>query len=344
MDTKNYIKEPGVLASYLNHLVNESDVSASTAYNYYMNLRLLAQYLKHERKNMDCEPDEVVMANVSDDEMLSITEDEWDDFLDYCRFTRNESLGSYAVRISIVRGFYRWLCEVHATDVPVFIARAKRPQMVKAKESVEVNEEQKDTIIEHLTGDFATRNVSIILLFLRCGLGLNEIVQLDMEDINLTSVRVERGDDGKSRVVQMDEETAEAIDAYLSDRIPPTTGGNPLFVSPRKGECGTGPSRKCFAEPQRLVARPSRISASETFRARRAVVLWTVQQRSKTLCGSSLSEVRIIFKENTRHACGKTRRAWPRVAKHSRTIAKICKNLSDSILNQCTDNGIISVK
>ena len=203
MDTKNYIKEPGVLASYLNHLVNESDVSASTAYNYYMNLRLLAQYLKHERKNMDCEPDEVVMANVSDDEMLSITEDEWDDFLDYCRFTRNESLGSCAVRISIVRGFYRWLCEVHATDVPVFIARAKRPQMVKAKESVEVNEEQKDTIIEHLTGDFATRNVSIILLFLRCGLGLNEIVQLDMEDINLTSVRVERGDDGKSRVVQM---------------------------------------------------------------------------------------------------------------------------------------------
>lgn len=252
MDTKNYIKEPGVLASYLYHLVDESDVSTSTAYNYYMNLRLLAQYLKHERKDMDCEPDEVVMVNVSDDEMLSITEDEWDDFLDYCRFTRNESTGSYAVRISIVRGFYCWLCEVHASDVPVFIAQAKRPHMVRTKESVEVNEEQKDTIIEHLTGDFATRNASIILLFLRCGLGLNEIVQLDMEDIDLTSVRVERGDDGKSRVVQMDEETAEAIDAYLSDRIPPTTGGNPLFVSAKKGRMRHGTVQKMLRRATKI--------------------------------------------------------------------------------------------
>ena len=325
MDTKNYIKEPGVLASYLYHLVDESDVSTSTAYNYYMNLRLLAQYLKHERKNMDCEPDEVVMVNVSDDEMLSITEDEWDDFLDYCRFTRNESTGSYAVRISIVRGFYCWLCEVHASDVPVFIAQAKRPHMVRTKESVEVNEEQKDAIIEHLTGDFATRNASIILLFLRCGLGLNEIVQLDMEDIDLTSVRVERGDDGKSRVVQMDEETAEAI----ASRQP--LAAILFSYPPKKGGCGTGPSRKCFAEPQRLAVQASKISASETFRARRAVVLWTVQQRSKTLCSNSLSEVRITFTESTRHVCGKMRRAWPRAAKYSYTIAKSFRFYLESV-------------
>ena len=323
MDTKNYIKEPGVLASYLYHLVDESDVSTSTAYNYYMNLRLLAQYLKHERKNMDCEPDEVVMVNVSDDEMLSITEDEWDDFLDYCRFTRNESTGSYAVRISIVRGFYCWLCEVHASDVPVFIAQAKRPHMVRTKESVEVNEEQKDAIIEHLTGDFATRNASIILLFLRCGLGLNEIVQLDMEDIDLTSVRVERGDDGKSRVVQMDEETAEAIDAYLSDRIPPTTGGNPLFVSAKKGRI----RHQRYQHP-----RPSEHGARSYYgpcsNGRRRYAATPCQKSvllSQRVHGTYAGK------------CGE-------LGQEQRSIAILSQNLSDSILNQCADNGIIPTK
>ena len=240
---EKYIKEPGVLAEYFNHLAQGSDISIQTAYNYYMNLRLLAQYLKHQRKNMDCEPDEVVMVNVSAEEMQSITEDEWDDFLDFCQFTKKEATGSFAVRISIVRGFYRWLSSTTGTDVPEYIERAKRPG-VKTKEPIEVSERQEDAIIKHLKGDFVTRNTSIIMLFLRCGLGLNEIIQLDMEDVDLTAVHVKRGDDGKSRTIPMDEETAASIDAYLAERLPPTSGGNPLFVSAKKGRMRHGAVQK----------------------------------------------------------------------------------------------------
>ena len=54
----HYEKEPGILSEYLDYLADNNIVSRQTAYNYYMLLRLLAKFLKHRRKNMDCQPDE----------------------------------------------------------------------------------------------------------------------------------------------------------------------------------------------------------------------------------------------------------------------------------------------
>ena len=69
-----YEKEPGVLSEYMDYLADNNIVSRQTAYNYYMQLRLLAKFLKHRRNNMDCLPFEVEMNSVSRDEMMAITE------------------------------------------------------------------------------------------------------------------------------------------------------------------------------------------------------------------------------------------------------------------------------
>ena len=186
-------KEPGVLVEYLDFLFTEEGLTAGTAYNYYMSLRYLAKFLKHRRKNMDCLPAEVIMKKVTDAEMLSITEEEWNAFLDHCLFVEFDASGAHAVRISIIRGFYRWLAAKHETEVPAFILNAKRPRAERHHFAL-ISEKMEQALYESLTGEFLMRNACIIRLCMRCGLGLSEICALDLEDIDLENIRVKNRD------------------------------------------------------------------------------------------------------------------------------------------------------
>lgn len=224
----HYEKEPGILSEYLDYLADNNIVSRQTAYNYYMQLRLLAKFLKHRRKNMDCQPDEVEMSSVTKDEMMSITEDEWFDFLDYCQFTQKDTAGTLSVRISSTRKFFEWLGKNMNVTPPAHVISTARPAPVY-KEFRIITHGLEDKICKALRGDNVSRNACIIKLFIHCGLGLEEICALNMEDVELKSLQV-RSSDGKTRTVALDEECVNAINDYLPDRIPPTDGSNALFV------------------------------------------------------------------------------------------------------------------
>ena len=248
--TQKNIKEPGVLADYLWTMVAEETVSIGTAYNYYLMLRLLAKFLKHHRANMDCEPDEVIMAKVSPREMLSITEEEWDAFMDYCTFDKKEAAGTIAVRISVTRGFYHWLGAETHTKPPCFVMEEKRPiQPDRDARKVSVKLEEK--LIEQLRGDHAVRNACILRLFLRSGLTLGEILSLDVEDVDLKAIHIGRRGGEHERVIPIDKETGDAISEYLAVRLPPTCGGNPLFVSAKKGRLRRGAVQKMLRRATR---------------------------------------------------------------------------------------------
>ena len=86
--SEKYGKEPGILTEYMDFLVEKRELSPSTAYNYYMLLRSLDKYLKHERAHLDCAPNEVVLHRVSIDDMASISETEWKRYLSYYCYRR----------------------------------------------------------------------------------------------------------------------------------------------------------------------------------------------------------------------------------------------------------------
>lgn len=223
----NYAKEPGILVEYMDYLHDHEVVSKETAYNYYMQLRTLAKFLKHLRKNMECLPSEVQMKSVSIDEMGDITEAEWLRFLDYCQFRNRDANGSIAVRISSIRGFYRWLERQKGVPIPPFIEATERPVSNRPDFSY-VTEKMEDTICERLDGDYIARNKCIIKLLLHCGLGLNEMCALNLEDIG-TSVLMVKSKDGV-REIPLSDEAKNAIDSYLEVRLPPKSE-NPFFVS-----------------------------------------------------------------------------------------------------------------
>lgn len=231
--SEKYGKEPGILTEYMDFLVEKRELSPSTAYNYYMSLRSLAKYLKHERAHLDCAPDEVVLHRVSIDDMVSISETEWKRYLSYYCYTLKEKPGSFALRISVVHGFYNWLAVKTSSDPIAFIMDTQRPAK-EIKEQKTVTPALEKQICDSLNSrEFAARNICIVKMFLRCGIGLQEICDLKLEDVELNNIRVTDAK-GDIRHVPLDPETKEALDEYLGCRIPPVDGKNTLFVSKAK--------------------------------------------------------------------------------------------------------------
>lgn len=224
-----YGKEEGILLPYLDYLYEVEELAKSTAYNYYITVRTLAKFLKHRRNHMECEPMEVVMSRVTQAEMASITEEEWEDYLDYFELTVKEARGGFAVRISIIRGFYRWLELEHNEPMPPFIEAAARPRVIRTDFTM-VTERMEETICKHLHGEHALRNICMVRMFLRCGLSMEELCMLRMEDVALCQISVTDSNE-KKRVLPLDTVTQKAIGAYLAVREPSIDGKNTFFVS-----------------------------------------------------------------------------------------------------------------
>lgn len=296
----SYEKEPGILSEYMDFLADNNIVSRETAYNYYMQLRLLAQFLKHRRNHMECLPFEVEMASVSMEEMISITEDEWFDFLDYCQFKQKDTLGTLAVRISSARKFFEWLGKDMDVVPPAHVISTVRPAPVY-KEFHIVSPRLEEKICKALRGTNASRNACIIKLFLHCGLGLEEICSLDMEDVELTSLQV-RGNDGKSRTVSLDEDCIKAINDYIPERIPPMDGSNALFVGLKKKK------RLCRGAVEKMLRKA--VSAVGT--PAKGVSIRDLQMTAKVRLASGVENIDIAREQTNVSSVHYFRRAYKR--------------------------------
>lgn len=221
-------KESGVLSEYLTCLQNVKRLSLNTSYGYYMMTRDLAKFLSHKRHNMDCHPSEVILSNVSAEDMQSITEDEWNSYFSYRAFQNNDSENTEAVRITVLRNFYIWLASEMGRLPPAFIDSETRPKLSR-KPVKKISKAKEELLCKTLDGENKHRNVCIVRLILHCGLGLNEICALDMEDINVDSITISKN--GEKREIPLDDVSNDSINRYLAERKPPLDGSNALFVT-----------------------------------------------------------------------------------------------------------------
>lgn len=160
---------------------------------------------------------------------------------------RGNSRSSAARRISSLRSFARYLRRegVRDDDPSALVGTPRREQRVPQVLSVA----EATTLVE--SPDVGTplgrRDRAILELFYASGLRLSELVALDVEDVNLSTrmVRV-MGKGRKERLVPCHQRAADAVRAWLRDRLPlvahaarAAVGGRradraePLFVSYR---------------------------------------------------------------------------------------------------------------
>ena len=154
---------------------------------------------------------------------------------------RGNSRASAARRISTLRSFARYLRRegVRDDDPAALVGSPKREHRVPQVLSVD----EVTALIETPDGStpLGRRDRAMLELFYASGLRLSELVGLDVEDVNLSTrmVRV-MGKGRKERLVPCHQRAADAIRAWLKDRlplvaqasVPASTGRRPLREEP----------------------------------------------------------------------------------------------------------------
>lgn len=242
-----YAKEDGVIAEYMDELYLKRGLRKATAYNYYMCLRHWAKFLVKTNADLACEPEEVVLPALSAADVLRVEKKTFCSYLDYCLLTRQERRGYVNTRISVIRGFYRWLAGRESCEPPAFIEKAERLERSRVK-TVYVTETMERKLYtffqERQESELAARNRCIVYLMLHLPMTLKEIVELDLSDVNMESLRVRNTDTGAEREIATDDDAVAAINCYLAVRPQPRCDGNPFFVSNRL----RGRMRPCTVE------------------------------------------------------------------------------------------------
>jgi len=147
---------------------------------------------------------------------------------------RGNSRSSTARRLAALRTFARFLIreEKLHEDPTALIGAPKREQMLPAHLGLSEVDRLLAATDEPTPG--GRRDRAILELFYASGLRLSELVDVDLEDVNLSGriVRV-RGKGGKERLVPFNGSTADAIRSMLSDRAAAAAPSRPVSVDRR---------------------------------------------------------------------------------------------------------------
>lgn len=155
---------------------------------------------------------------------------------------RGDARSSMARKLSGLKTFIRYLRREGIVDEdPAALASApRREQTLPAH----LTEEEMNRLLEtpDAGAPLGRRDRAILELFYASGLRLSELVGLDVEDVDLSSrmVRV-MGKGSKERIVPLNQAAAQALRAWLKDRVvlvaapPRGRKSDPLFVNYKGG-------------------------------------------------------------------------------------------------------------
>jgi len=170
----------------------------------------LSQFLTHLAARDGVKPSEVAVARFDADGVRGFLAE---------LHERGNSRASAGRRLAALRTFARYLLreELMADDPTALVGAPRKDQTLPAHLATdEVNQLLAAPDVSTPAG---RRDRAILELFYASGLRLSELVDLDLDDLNLSSrvVRV-RGKGGKERLVPFGTSAATAIRAMLGDR------------------------------------------------------------------------------------------------------------------------------
>jgi len=207
-----------VFNRYVKYLEAERNASPYTVRNYTTDLTGFFQFLRDRGIGSLKEVDRHVLR----DYLSQLTE-------------RGFVKASIARKLSAIRSFFRYL--VREQTLPANpIEQAASPKLDRRLPSFLTLEEiERLLAAPDLSSPVGQRDRALIELLYASGLRVSELVQLNVEQVELTTneIRV-RGKGSKERVVLMGKPAAEALEVYLKQGRPELLGekrSNALFVN-----------------------------------------------------------------------------------------------------------------
>lgn len=230
MKHPNFDDMPRIIQNYLkNYLIVTKNRSKNTVNEYYYDLRDIFQFIKRDKLNIKIENYKEI--DITDLDIKFFKSVETSDIYNYL-YDKNTKAVSRARKISSIKSFYNYLCNVAKLVDRNPTVGVEAPKLEKRLPKY-LNLDESYALLQSVDGDFKSRDYAILTLFLNCGLRLSELVNINIEHIKGDTLSV-IGKGNKERSVHLNKACLNAISAYLKDRPIDKLKGenrNALFIS-----------------------------------------------------------------------------------------------------------------
>lgn len=225
---------PEPLLSFLIYIESIQGKSRQTANEYYYDIKTFYRYLKINFGfvKSDINFDEINIDGITVDDLKKVDLNLIYEYIYFLNTVRKNSASSRARKISSLRSYYKYLCTKArlidhnpTIDLDTVKIGKRLPRYLSLEDSI--------SLLSAIDGEYAERDYCIITFFLNCGLRLNELVNIDINDIKDEKLTV-IGKGNKERVIYMNSACLKALEAYLVIRnkiTPKLEDKNALFIS-----------------------------------------------------------------------------------------------------------------
>lgn len=222
----DYHELPEILQSFASYKTGIQGCSKKTSDEYLLDLRTFFRFMIAKREGIPVESEEFVeidIRGVDLDFIRTIHTEQIYEFLMYSGDVRKNLWAAKSRKLSAIKGFYKYLTvkrnlleENPAINIESPKAKKTLPKVLTLQESIALL----DAIRHDEESKTQQRDLTIVTIFLNCGIRLAELVGLNYNDLDpeLRSMRV-LGKGNKERIVYLNSACREAISAHLQNRL-----------------------------------------------------------------------------------------------------------------------------
>ncbi len=213
---------PQILREFASYKTAIQGCSKKTSDEYLLDLRTFFRFLL--AKDMRIDPDsyeftEIDISHVDVNYIKGITTEQIYDFLLYTGNVRNNMWSAKARKLSAIKGLFKFMTvkRGYLEENPAAnIEAPKRKKTLPKFLSLEESKMLLDTVRNDTSSKSRLRDLCIITLFLNCGMRLNELVGISINDLDreLMHVRV-IGKGSKERIIYLNDACKKVLADYI---------------------------------------------------------------------------------------------------------------------------------
>ena len=213
---------PSILREFASYKTAIQGCSQKTSDEYLLDLRTFFRFLIAKDKHIDPDSEEFSEIDISSIDIKyikGITADKIYDFLLYTGNVRKNMWSAKARKLSAIKGLFKfmtikrgYLDENPAANIEAPKRKKTLPKFLSLEESMLLL----DAVRNDTSSKSRLRDLCIITLFLNCGMRLNELVGISLNDLDrdLMHVRV-LGKGSKERIIYLNDACKSVLAEYL---------------------------------------------------------------------------------------------------------------------------------
>jgi len=213
---------PPILREFASYKTAIQGCSQKTSDEYLLDLRTFFRYLLAKDNHIDPDSDEFSEIDISEIDIKyikGISAEKIYDFLLYTGNVRKNMWSAKARKLSAIKGLFKFMTikRGYLDENPAAnIEAPKRKKTLPKFLSLEESRLLLDTVRNDTSSKSRLRDLCIITLFLNCGMRLNELVGISINDLDreLMHVRVV-GKGSKERIIYLNDACKKVIADYL---------------------------------------------------------------------------------------------------------------------------------